>query len=345
MFFLVSLGCAHTMQNEKQPLPVVLYYGKPERRAIISHEAAQIRCAEGSAKFDKHEKIHKNRQKYFVVTQGRCAQCGIEDKACESIRVSILRSLAAPRYSAPLSGKHMRVKPSRTRRNTNLDNGLIRAIDPDQAQIACEIRQMNEPGLGMWNPERNHLHNDLRVLDLEVSHAKIYGGIEAAKAKRAEQKQLFIDWVTRLEGERGRGQIVADEVVNYSKFLFSSHDSVLDPFKSLLRELSGIAKCNQRLRNDIVRRRLLKTMPVDSKLLTAELRLSAKRAGLTLEEAEAKFSHSLGWLKLVEKAENPESMTPERKTQIIQFIIGLHDLGNTRAIERELKKVKTDQIS
>jgi hypothetical protein len=254
MFSLVGLGCAHTMQNEKEPLPIVLYFGKPQRRAIISHEAAQIRRAEGSAKFDKHEKIHRNKQQYYLVTQGRCAQCGIEGEACEPIRVSILRSLAAPRYSASLSGKHMRVKPSRSGRKIDHNRRLIRDIAPTHAQIVGEMREINQPpGLKAWCPERDHLTDDLRSLDLEVLDAKIYGGIEAAKAKRAEQKRLFIGCLSRLEKEPGLAHHVAEQIVNYSKFFFPSHASVLDPFEPFLKELSNIAQCRQLDRSELLR--------------------------------------------------------------------------------------------
>lgn len=214
----------------------------------------------------------------------------------------------------------MRVKPSRSRRNINFDDGLIRAIDPDQPQIERELRQINRPGYY------------LRTLDLEVSLAKIQGGIEAAKAKRAEQKKLFIDWLSQLEKQRGHGDHLADQIVNYSKFLFSSHDPVLNPFKSLLRELYGIAQCNQRVRNNIMRRRLLKTLPADSKILTAELHLAAKKAGLTLEEVEAMFGTSLEWLRLAEKEDKKQEkekkqpkqpITPEQKKQILQVITRL----------------------
>jgi hypothetical protein len=253
MFFLLSLGCAHTMQNEKQPLPVVLYFGKPQRRAIISREAARIRCAEGSATFDKHEKIHRNKQKYFVVTQGRCAQCGIEDEACEPIRVSVLRSRVASRYSAPVSGKHMRVRYNRSGRKIDHDRRLIRDIAPTHAQIVGEMREINQrPGLKAWCLERDHLADDLRSLDLEVLNAKIYGGIEAAKAKRAEQKRLFIECLSRLEKEPGRAEHLAEQIVNYSKFFFPPHSSVLDPFEPFLKELSDLAQCRRSERSELL---------------------------------------------------------------------------------------------
>jgi hypothetical protein len=254
------------MQNEKQPLPVVLYFGKPQRRAIISREAALIRCAEGSAMFDNHEKIHRNKQKYFVVTQGRCAQCGIEDETCEPIRVSVLRSLVASRYSAPISGKHMRVKYNRSGRKIDHDRRLVRDIAPTHAQIVGEMREINQrPGLKAWCLERDHLADDARSLDLEVLDAKIYGGIEAAKAKRAEQKRLFIDWLSWLEKEPGYGHHLAEQVVNYRKLLFSSHDHLLGPFEPFLKELSDIAQSRQLDRSQLVdwhrtKRRILGTL-------------------------------------------------------------------------------------
>jgi hypothetical protein len=232
------------MQKEKTSLPVVLYFGKPQRRVIISHETAKIRCAEGSAIYDKHEKIHRNKLGDFVITNGRCAHCVKVAEPCKAIRVSILRSIVPPRYSASLSGKHMRVKPSRSGRKINHDGYLIRDIAPTEGQITGEMRQLilQPRGLQPWCPERDHLADDLRILDLEVLRAKMHGGIKSAKAKRAEQKRLFIGWLSELEKEPGHAHHLAEQIVNYRQFLFSAHDHVLGPFEPFLRELSDIAQ-------------------------------------------------------------------------------------------------------
>jgi hypothetical protein len=305
--------------------PIVFYSGKD--RTIILKKDACAKVAEGRARFDGNEKLHLNTHGLCLLNDGRCQWCGTDN--CLPKRAGVVRRVISPRYGAP-NGKYMRVKPSQSRRNINLDDGLIRVIDPNTAQIAGELRQINAPGLGVWNPERNQLHNDLRTLELEVSDAKIQGGIEAARAKRAEQKKLFIDWLSRLEKERGRGDYLADRVVNYSKFLFSPHDRALHRFKDLLQELNAISQRNERLRRDGARRRLLKTTP----FLTAELRLAVKKAELTLKEVEAIFSISREWLRSVETGEEP--ITPEHKTHILQLISLLY------AWEAELNKMKAD---
>jgi hypothetical protein len=293
--------------------PIVFYSGKD--RTIILKKDACLKVAEGRARFDGNEKLHLNTHGFCLLKDSRCQWCGTDN--CLPKRAGVLRRIISPRYGA-LNGKYMRVKPSRSRRNINLDDGLIQAIDPDQAQIERELRQINRPGYY------------LRTLDLEVCDAKIQGGIQAAKSKRAEQKRLFIDWLSRLEKQRGRGDYLADELVNYSKFLFSSHDRALHPFKDLLQELNAISQRNERLRRDGARRHLLKTTP----FLTAELRLAAKKAELTPKEVEATFSLSREWLRSVEEGEQP--ITPEEKQQILQVISLLYGW------ERELRKMKTD---
>ena len=50
----------------------VLFYNK-NLCVIISHEDAETLCGECSAKFDGHERIHRNKGKHYVVAEGgRC---------------------------------------------------------------------------------------------------------------------------------------------------------------------------------------------------------------------------------------------------------------------------------
>jgi len=146
----------------------------------------------------------------------------------------------------------MRVKPSRSGRKINHDGYLIRDIAPTEGQITGEMRQLllQPRGLQPWCSERDHLADDLRILDLEVLRAKVHGGIKSAKAKRADQKRLFIGWLFELENEPGRAHHLAEQVVNYSRFLFSPGDHLLDPFRPFLRELSDIAESRKSERSE-----------------------------------------------------------------------------------------------
>jgi hypothetical protein len=230
--------------------PIVFYSGT--NRTIILKKDACAKVAEGRARFDGNEKLHLNTHGCCLLDDGRSKWCGIDN--CRPKRAGVLRRVATPRYSAARSWKHMRVKPSRSGRKINHDGRLIRDIAPTHAQIVGEMREINQPpGLKAWCLERDYLDDDLRSLNLEVLAAKISGGIEAAKAKRAEQRILFIGWLGWLEKEPGYGRHLAEQVVNYRKFLFSSHDHLLSPFEPFLKELSNIAQCRQLDRSELLR--------------------------------------------------------------------------------------------
>ncbi len=148
----------------------------------------------------------------------------------------------------------MHVKQARLGRKNNYDYRFNRDIFLTDAQIIGEMREINlQPrGLEAWCAERDHLADDLRILDLEVLYAKNHGGIKAAKAKRAEQKRLFIGWLFELEKEPEPryAHHLAEQVVNYGRFLLSPSDHLLDPFKPFLRELSDIAESRRSERNE-----------------------------------------------------------------------------------------------
>jgi hypothetical protein len=148
----------------------VLFYNK-NLCVIISYEDAETQCAECRAKFDGHERIHRNKGKHYVVTDdGRCEKCGIGD--CRPIRVRVLRSVATsnadvaafPRHATAANWKHLKVKNKRRPRKDQ-DRYLVEAIEPKREWIQKRIADLRptrnaEFFTKLGNPDRIQFNNN-----------------------------------------------------------------------------------------------------------------------------------------------------------------------------------------
>jgi hypothetical protein len=246
--------------------PIVFYSGN--KRVVVDRRSKAIksRLADGTAQFNGHEKVYKNEHGYFVVTKGRCTWCAIAQPGskitaatgdCRSRRVSILRSLIAPR-SPGHSWNVMRVKGNTKGKKKNFDEAHIREIELPEYRIMREMRELNpdRPFLEAFCEAFNHVDVIIRNFELEEKAVAITGGMDAVRVLRNERKEVFVNWIS-LAKEQGSYSRMAEFVIKMRTFIFPAGDpdaSRLAVFGSFFIELEAIAREQRSKANESHRR-------------------------------------------------------------------------------------------
>jgi hypothetical protein len=229
---------------QRESLPVIFYSGKCI--ALINKADADARRRNGSAKFDKHEYIHENTQGFFPLADtGRCVWC--DSESCERVRVSVLRLLEAPnpfpvpRYNAARNWKRMRVRGNKKGRKPDVDQALIRAIEPSRSQIEYEVAALNQRNPLAVLSQDDNVDALIRIFELEVETARLDGGPEAARSKREEQRRSYIEWLSsHLENQESARAYWYKHIVKIRNLFFGPNERVLVPFEPFLKEMEAL---------------------------------------------------------------------------------------------------------